>query len=82
MFHRLRVEYDIADSGGLMVLSAACQAFQRAEEARAVLDSEGCTFNDRFGQPRPHPMTVVERDSRAAMLGALKQLALDVEPGK
>ncbi len=42
-------EYQIDDPGGLLLLEAAMQAFDRMEEARAVLNREGLTNPDRFG---------------------------------
>jgi hypothetical protein len=49
-------------------------------EAQATIAAEGITFRDRFGQPRQHPATLVERDSRAAMVRCLNLLGLDLEP--
>ncbi|MFZ5448162.1 MAG: P27 family phage terminase small subunit [Thermodesulfobacteriota bacterium] len=76
----LQAEYQIVDPGGLLILTAAIEAHDRMRQAQETLSREGATFPDRFGQPRPHPATVIERDSRAAMLAALKQLNLDLEP--
>ena len=76
----LRDEYAISDAGGLRVLEVAARAFARLEEARELLDREGCVFKDRWGQPRPHPAATVERDARAGLLRALQHLHLDVEP--
>lgn len=49
-------------------------------QAQRKLKKEGLTALDRFGQRKAHPAATIERDSRAAMLGALKQLNLDLEP--
>jgi P27 family predicted phage terminase small subunit len=76
----IRKEYDISDPGGLLILASACEAFDRMRQAQRRLRREGLTTTDRFGQRKVHPATVIERDSRAAMLGALKQLHLDLEP--
>src|SRR5687768_5906218 len=76
----LQQEYGITDSGGLLILSAACEAFDRMRAAQKLIQGEGMTTTDRFGQSKPHPAVVIERDSRGQMLSALKQLNLDVEP--
>jgi P27 family predicted phage terminase small subunit len=77
---RLQEEYGIDDPGGLLILATGLEAFDRMRAAQDILSTEGMTTTDRFGQPKAHPMTTVERDSRAAMLAALKQLNLDIEP--
>lgn len=77
---RLMKEYGIEDQAGLLILQTALESFDRMRLAEAILKKDGMTIMDRFGQPKAHPMTVVERDSRAAMLAALRQLNLDLEP--
>jgi P27 family predicted phage terminase small subunit len=73
-------EFHIRDAAGLMILEAALRAFDRAEQARGVLDAEGVVTLDSRGRPKAHPAASVERDNRAAFLAALKQLNLDIEP--
>ncbi len=73
-------DYDINDPGGLAILQAGLEAFDRMRQAQADIRRDGATFKDRFGQLRGHPSITVERDSRAAWLAALKQLNLDLEP--
>jgi P27 family predicted phage terminase small subunit len=76
----LQTEYQIKDPGGLLILTSAIEAHDRMKQAQAILEAEGMTTLDRFSQPRPHPAAVIERDSRAAMLAAIKALGLDLEP--
>jgi len=76
----IRQEYDVEDAGGLLILQSAVEAFDRMRQAQRRLKKEGLTATDRFGQRKAHPATVIERDSRGAMLSALKQLNLDLEP--
>src|SRR5690242_19455860 len=80
MWKQIQTEYQIIDKGGLIILTAACEAFDRMREARALVESEGLTVADRFGQQKPHPAAIIERDMRTQMLAALKQLNLDLEP--
>jgi P27 family predicted phage terminase small subunit len=77
---RLQTEYGIADQGGLAALELAVRAFARMEEARRLLDAEGVVVKDRWGQSKPHPAAQIERDARAGVLAALRELHLDVEP--
>ena len=74
LWERLQREYRVLDAAGLAVLEQALRAFDRAEEARRLLDREGCVVKDRWGQVKLHPAASVERDARAAFLSALKQL--------
>ncbi|MGE4194624.1 MAG: phage terminase small subunit P27 family [Pseudodesulfovibrio sp.] len=73
-------EYEIQDQAGQLILQTGLEAFDRMRQAQGLLKKEGMTTVDRFGQPKAHPMTIVERDNRAAMLAALRQLNLDLEP--
>ena len=63
-----------------IILTSALESFDRMNQAKAIVDKEGLVVADRFGQPRPHPAALLERDARAAMERALKSLNLDMEP--
>jgi hypothetical protein len=78
----MQSEYQITDAGGVSLLSAAADAWQRAAEARDLIDRDGPVILDRFGQKVPHPAIRIEHGARAQLLQALKQLNLDVEPLK
>jgi P27 family predicted phage terminase small subunit len=62
----------------LAILAAACEAKDRMDQARAVVDADGAYIDGRFGK-KAHPGLAVERDSRTAMLRALRELGLDLE---
>ena len=68
------------DSAGLLLLETALRAFDRMTQAQALIVEHGLVTLDRNGQLRPNPACVIERDSRSAMLMALKSLNLDLEP--
>jgi len=64
----------------LRLLQAACEAWDQAQEARALVEREGPTYKDRFGQPKAHPAVDIERKSRDSFRLLLRELALDVIP--
>jgi len=72
-------EFD-GDDAALLLLQTAMEAFDAMRLAAAVLQRDGWLQPDRFGVVRPHPMAAVLRDSRAAMMRALKALNFDVAP--
>lgn len=63
----------------LRLLTLAAESWDRTQDARTVLEQEGLTFVDRFGQPKARPEVAIERDSRIAFARMLRELALDVE---
>ena len=71
-------EFDISDSGGLEILERAIESFCRMREAEAIIDVEGLTIKNHFGEPKEHPAVNIERKARAQFLLAIKQLNLDV----
>jgi P27 family predicted phage terminase small subunit len=79
-WRRLVNEYAIEDQAGRLLLQTALQSFDRMNEARDLIAKHGAVAADRWGQLRPNPACTIERDSRAAMLAALKALNLDIEP--
>jgi Phage terminase, small subunit len=58
------------------ILLKACEAHDRAEQARRILKREGVTYQDRFGQPRSRPEVALERDSRSQFAKLLDQVGL------
>jgi P27 family predicted phage terminase small subunit len=73
-------EYAIDDVAGLKILRVALEALDRAQAAREIIDRDGMTLTDKFGQTKSHPLLANERDSRAAFLAGVKALNLDIEP--
>lgn len=69
-------EYELAGHH-LKVLQAACESWDRCQEARERLAVDGAYVPDRFLQLRPHPAVAVERDSRLAFIRAVRELCLD-----
>lgn len=82
LWRRIQESYEIEDDAGLLILTTALEAHDRMKQAQAILDTDGLTVTDKFGQVKSHPLIPAERDARAAMLSALKALSLDLEPVK
>lgn len=80
LWRSIQDDFGIDDASGLALLTAACEARDRAELAREQIAAEGMTFRDSKGSPKPHPLLAVERDARSAAVAALRALNLDVEP--
>ena len=63
--NRLIREYDISDSGGLLLLESWADADTTERNAQDIVNREGMVFEDRFGQKRCHPLLVTIRDARS-----------------
>jgi P27 family predicted phage terminase small subunit len=72
-------EYEL-DSHHIRLLTKACEAFDRSEQAREALLKHGLTFEDRFGSPHARPECAIERDSRLAFARLVREIGLDVSP--
>ena len=57
-------------------MKLACESYDRAEQARAVLSIAGTVFVDRFNQPRARPEIKIENDSRIMFARLLRELNL------
>jgi phage terminase small subunit len=61
-------EYEL-DSHHVRLLTKACEAWDRSEQAREAIAKHGLTYTDRFNSPRSRPECAIERDSRLAFAG-------------
>jgi phage terminase small subunit len=68
------------DPPALVILDSACRALMRVRQAQELLGRDGIVMTDRFGQPKPHPAVLVERDSKQTLLRNIRALNLDLEP--
>jgi phage terminase small subunit len=59
-----------------MIFLKACEAHDRAEQARRILKREGLTYQDRFQQPRARPEVSIEFRGRATFAKLLWQINL------
>lgn len=78
LWRSIMSEYEIADSGGLELLTAACQALDRAEACRDQIDADGEILNTKSG-PKEHPLLKTELANRSFVVRTLQRLGLDVE---
>jgi hypothetical protein len=72
-------DYDLEEHH-FKLLIAAAESWDRLCAAREIVDAQGMTFTDRFGQPKARPEVAIERDSKVVMARLLRELALDSEP--
>lgn len=64
----------------LKLLRAALEAWDRAQEARQVIATEGIVVDGgRYGK-RAHPAIAIEKDARIAFARLMRELDLDAEP--
>src|SRR5512136_1953957 len=78
LWRKLSTEYRVDDAHGQAELALACRAADRLEACRKRIEKDGVSVRDRWGQVKPHPLLAAERDARAAVLAALRQLSLPI----
>src|SRR5262245_19627527 len=64
------------------LLTMACEAWDRACEAREILARDGIVIGGRQAAVRPHPAVAIERDARIAFSKLVAQLSLDGDPSE
>jgi P27 family predicted phage terminase small subunit len=64
----------------LRLLQLACEAWDRAQQAREQIDRDGLTIRTADGGIKAHPAVGIERDSRLAVARLVRELDLDTEP--
>jgi phage terminase small subunit len=76
---RTTVETYVLQEHHLRLLQLACEAWDRAQEARKVLADEGLTVEGQKG-PRPHPCIAIEHAAQLTVARLVRELDLDTEP--
>lgn len=59
------------------LLTGACEAWDRAAQAREILDAEGIVYRDKWNQAKAHPAVVIERDQKRLFCKMIEQLGID-----
>jgi P27 family predicted phage terminase small subunit len=62
------------------ILRRACEQIDRADQARAVIATEGVTIKDRFDQTKDHPCVAIERQAHVTLARLLRELNLEPPP--
>jgi hypothetical protein len=73
-------DYDLDEAPARELLRLACEAMDRADQARELLDAEGLTIRDRYDQVRPHPAASIEVANRTAVARFLRELRVTDPP--
>ena len=75
-FKKFIDEYEI-DEAAIEVLIRTCESMDRADEAALALKAHGSLITlDRFGCERAHPLVMIERQARAAVIDGIKSLGV------
>jgi phage terminase small subunit len=75
-FKKFLDDYEI-DDAAIEVLIRVCESIDRADEAAAALKKHGSLLTkDRFGCDRAHPLVMIERQARAAIIDGIKSLGV------
>jgi len=61
----------------LKILESACRCWDRILEDREVIETEGRFFEDRYGQPKPHPAVDDETKQKNLFMRLVRELCLD-----
>ena len=71
-------EYEL-EAHHLRLLRLACEAWDRCQQAREILDRDGLTTQTESGGLKAHPCIGIERDARLAFARLLRELDLDAD---
>src|SRR6266571_2198743 len=63
----------------LKLLTGACEAWDRATEAREAITTAGAYFTNRHGEVKGHPALSVERDCRSLFARLIRELTLTAD---
>ena len=82
LFDQIMGEYDIADASGLEILTQTCEALDRTERLREIIDKQGEVSTSDSGLAKLHPAIAAEMSGRALVLKGLAALGVGLEPVK
>jgi P27 family predicted phage terminase small subunit len=64
----------------IRLLTLAAEAYDRACQAREIIDKDGLTVSTKDGGLKAHPAVGIERDCRLGFARLIRELDLDVDP--
>lgn len=77
-FAQVLTEYSIEDRHHIEILGRAAEQLDRAAAARTRIAAEGLLVLDRFGQSRPNPACLLERQAVCTFAKLIAALGLDL----
>tara|TARA_B100000674_G_scaffold99902_1_gene72593 strand:- start:830 stop:1147 length:318 start_codon:yes stop_codon:yes gene_type:complete len=77
-FDSVMSQYDLEEHH-IRLLTLACEAWERAQEARTKLKKLGMVYIDRFSAPKARPEVAIERDASILFARLVRELDLDFE---
>jgi P27 family predicted phage terminase small subunit len=69
----------VFDPRDLPMLTAAGEAWDRARQARELLDRDGLTFTSKSGEIKRHPACQIEHDAMIRYARLMRELRLDAD---
>jgi hypothetical protein len=83
LWRSIVTEYEVSDAAGRELLCLACQALDRAEECRALIDKHGeAVIHKDTGVIRQNPLLRDELANRSFVAKTLERLGVNQEPTK
>jgi hypothetical protein len=79
LWDRVMAGYSIEDVGGIEMLCLACEAVDRAERCRAIIDRDGELIPGATGAMRAHPLIREELQNRAFAMRTIDRMGLNRE---
>jgi P27 family predicted phage terminase small subunit len=76
---RTTLQSYVLEEHHLKLLQLCCEAWDRCQQAREVLGTDGLTVENEAGI-KPHPCIAIERDARLAVARLIRELDLDSGP--
>ena len=77
-FESVMGQYELEEHH-IRLLTLACEAWERAQEARITLKKLGMVYIDRFKAPKARPEVAIERDAAILFARLVRELDLDFE---
>ena len=77
-FDSVMSQYDLEEHH-IRLLTLACEAWERAQEARTKLKKLGMVYIDRFSAPKARPEVAIEPDASILFARLVRELDLDFE---